>query len=502
MLITDTITPEEFYNKGLNDRSSYEDRAEKYAKLTIPALFREEGTSGTDALPDEYVQSLGAKLVKSMTSQIGMSAFPPASTSFALTPDSQAMIELTQGDPKILSDIYRATSFGQDTINKHLDAMKTRRMAFMATDQAVVVGSCVVEKRKDKGYKIFNLRSFVVQLNDMGEADAVCVVEELRHLPDGVEIPKEEKEKYTLYTMVEVDHEAKDKWVMRQMLEGEYVGDEKSYTSKTVPFKYLGWAWSQGEAYHRGFVEDNYGDLNSYNNLTKVLTQGSIIASKSLTFVDERGGRTKMRDVSNSANGDIIQGRADDVTSFQHGKNFDFQVPQQVRTELSSQLGETFMVPQFRDAERVTAEEIQARLNETEKSLVSPYVMFNQGMIEATVNWAIDDLKIEFNEVNVDIIAGVDALGRSAEAQKLDLFMQRADALGVRSWIKDEEILNRYARFENIDTVNLLKTEEEVSAEMDAARQAQTQQATQDQMGQEVAKGAGQAMAQGGQPSM
>ena len=499
MLITDDMTPQEFYNAGLSDRKSYEDRAETYAELTIPAVFRKEGTSGSDSLPDRYVQSLGAKLVKTLTANVGLAAFPPASTSFALSPNAEALQELTGAEPEKLAQVYRATSMGQDNINRRLDALSTRRMAFTATEQAVVVGSVVVEKKK-KGYKTFNLRSFVVQLDDMGEADAICVYEEIRNLPKELvgTVPEKDnaKDTYKLYTMVERDYTTDDGWVLRQTIDNEYVGEPSTYKTATVPFKYLGWAWSQGEKYHRPFMEDNVGDMQSYDKLTKVLTKGSLVASKSLTFVDERGGRTRLRDVAKSGNGDVVHGRADDVTSFQHNKNFDFQVPQQVKQELGQALSSTFMVAQFRDAERVTAEEIQMRQQEIEKSLVAPYVTFNQGLIQTCVEWAIKDLALTFDEVDVDIIAGVDALGRSAEAQKLDVFMQRAEALQLRNWINDEELLNRYARYDSIDTVNLLKDAKTVADEQKQAQQAQTQQVTQEEMGKEVAKGAGAAMQQ------
>jgi len=493
MRITDNLTPAEFYNKGLTDRSPFEARAEKFALLTIPAIFRKEGSSGADDLDDEIVQSLGAKGVKKLSSEIGMAAFPPASTAFTLTPDSKALSDLTAENPDKLSEIYRLTSFEQERINKRLDALKTRKIAFKAAQEAIVVGSCVIEK-KPNGYKMFKLRSFVVRLDDMGEADAICVLEELMVLPESLRQHTDEKktDAYKLYTMVERDYDTTDRWFMNQMLEDEYVGGEVSYTSKTVPFRYLGWEWTEGEKYHRPFVEDNYGDLTSYNDLTKVLVKGSLIASKSITFVDERGGRTSAREVAKSKNGAVLIGKSDDVTSFQHGKNYDFQTAENAKREFASSISDSFMIMQFRDAERVTQEEIQQRQKEIEKSLVSPYVTFNQALIEACVNWAMKDVGAEFKAIDVDIIAGVDAMGRSAEAQKLDMFMNRAVTLGLNDWIKDEELLGRYARYDSIDPTNLIKTGKEVAAEQQAAQQAAVQAQGQASM----AESAGQSMGQ------
>src|SRR6056297_2390766 len=95
--------PSEYYNSRLSDRKAFEDRAEKFAEVTIPALFREEGSSGANALPRKHVQSLGAKLVKNLGSKIALTLFPPSSSGFKLTPDAEALSAVTAGDKNLLT---------------------------------------------------------------------------------------------------------------------------------------------------------------------------------------------------------------------------------------------------------------------------------------------------------------------------------------------------------------------------------------------------------------
>lgn len=498
--MAEDLKPSEYYQKGLSDRKPYEDRAETFAEITIPALFRKEGDSGTDALKDRYVQSLGAKLVNNLTSKIGITLFPPSSSGFKLSPKAEDLLELTQGDPDILSEINRIISMSSDTVNRAIEIQEIRRDVFGLVEQLLVVGSCVAEKVPENGIKVHGLRSFVVTLDDNGEAWKMCIHETLTQLPKELLGSMEEgKEEYDLYTMCTLDR-ATDKWTVIQEIDGEIVGKEKVYNKKKFPFEYQGMRWSIGEKYHRPFVEDSFGSLNSYDRLSRVLTEGALIASKSLVFVDERGGRTRKRDVANSVNGAVIDGRADDVTSFQHNKNFDFQVPMQVREELKRELSETFLAMSSitRQAERVTAEEISKMGQELETALSGVYARMSSKISRRIITWIMNELKIDLKAMSVDIVTGLNALGLSNEIMKLDGFMTRLGQLQMTNWIEQKELVDRYATGYGVNTVNLVKTPSKVQQE---AQQAQ-QQLAQQQMVQSGAESLGQSagkMLTGGQ---
>ena len=112
------------------------------------------------------------------------------------------------------------------------------------------------------------------------------------------------------------------------------------------------------------------------------------------------------------------------------------------------------------------------------------------------------ELGIKFDSVDVDIITGLDALGRSQEAGKLDRVLRRAAELELRSWFKDDELLARYTAYEGVDTTNLLKTPNEVQAEQAKAAEAANQQAMMaagaESTGKAVGESAGAAMQGGG----
>jgi len=281
-------------------------------------------------------------------------------------------------------------------------------------------------------------------------------------------------------------------WIVTQDIDGELVGKEAKYKDyDTLPFRYLGWTWMSGDEYHRPYAEDYFQDLNQLDKLARLLTDGAIIQAKVLLFVNEKGGRTRKDEVSGSGNGDVIDGVADDVTALQIQKNFDFQVTMEREQQLKKELSQAFLMNESvtRDAERVTAQEIQFMAQELESSsLAGIYSKLSLQWSKWIVHQVMLELGIKFESIEVEILTGLDALGRSQEAQKLDALVQRAEALNLRHWFNDSELLNRYASFENVNTVGLMKTPKEVEAEVAKAKAAQAAQ-----MGEEaVATSAGQ----------
>lgn len=472
-VVYEGATPSEFYKSSVSDRQPFEDRAEQIAELTIPALFRRKGSGGSEKLKDMYCQGLLAKLIKNLSSKITLTLFPPSASGFRLDPDAVALQELTGGNPELLSQVREDLSAGSDLINKETEAQDIRRHVFGLVDQQIVVGACIMEKVPKRGIKIHTLRNMVALLDDVGEAIQMCVYEELNRVPDGVEFPEDRPvgEKYELYTMCTWLPESKT-WEVSQELEG-VLFDPKYYSDENVPFSYQGMSWNVGEDYHRPLCEDIIGTISSYDKLSKVLTEGSLIASKSLLFVDERGGRTRKRDVANSKNGDVIDGRADDVTAFTFGKNFDFQVPMQVRAEARQELEEFFLAKNSitRQAERVTAEEIREMAQELEMQMAGVYAIISNRITKRIVRWIMSELGMKFEAVEVKIITGLNALGMSNEVVKLDGFVSRLAQLEKITWLKEKELIDRYAEGYGVNTVNLLKTPQEVQQEMQAQQQ-------------------------------
>ena len=489
--------PSEFYEEHTKGRKDFETRAEKHSVMTLPYLIRQDGSNSGTQVPFKRAQSFCGGLVNTLKSKMGMTLLPPSTSSFRFVPDSAAMDEQFGDDAKAREEVAQSLSNYTDIINNEIEAQQVRPEVFALIEQMLVVGSAVVEKIKpEKGEKgglvIHTLKSFAVKLDKKGNALGICIYEELDVLPTGIEVQRDgDDEMYKLYTLAYFDDDTK-KWVVKQEIDGVLVGKEATYaTEMDLPFRYLGWKWVVGDDYHRPYVEDYYDDMVQLNHLAELLSRGSLAAAKILFLVDESTGRTTKNQLVTAPTGAYLHGRADDVSVVQVGKNFDFQVPMEREQNLKQELSRMFLSNQSaaRQSERTTAYEVQLMAKEIESSTLGGiYSSMSIGFSKWLVYQVMKEKKIKFETIDVQILTGLDALGRSQEAQKLDGFMQRLGALGLTPYVKMEELISRYASYDGINTVNLIKTQEEVQKEQQAAQQAAQQAQQQEQMTKSTGK--------------
>lgn len=495
------MKPKEFYSYYEKNRQQYIDRAEEFSKISLPYVMAPDFTYSDDYDISYIQQSYGGRLVNTLVGKMVMALLPPTSSSFRFQYNKNLLSngqippeQITQAVEMIDNQISSVTK----SINDEIENQQLRDSAFDMCLQLTVVGSCIIEKVKDDGIMVHSLQSFTANLDAKGRALGICILEKRKDpiddsTIDWEEVSKDEDGLYNLYTLCR-KIEGEDKWEVSQAIDEFDIGEPKTYTSDKVPFVYIGWKFVYGDKYHRPYIEDYYCDLKQYNKLSYLLTDGSLVAAKTLLFVDERGNVTKKKDVAKSANGDVINGRASDVTALQLGKNYDFQVPMERLQDLGRNLANAFLMNEGarRDAERVTAEEIRLMAQELESSNMSGvYSKLSKSFSKQIVLWIMQELKIDFKEIQVNVITGLDALGRSQEAQKLDSFLQRMVALGYNGLLKEQEVVSRFASFDGIDTNGLIKTSQEIQAE----RQQQQQALVQEQLAQ-------QAMGRSGKPIM
>lgn len=483
------LSPKEFYAKYQSGRIDHESTAKDISALTLPYVMMEDGASSSTKYRDKISQAFCGRLVNTLKAKMGMSLLPPSTSSFRLEPDKDALNALIGGDPDAKAVIYEQLSSQVNAINKEIEAQQIRDTIFDMLTQLIVVGSVIMEKKEGKGILLHTLRNFTVDLDSRGEPRAMCVVETLKDLPEGITPPNVQDE-YKLYTLVERDP-VLENWRMTQAIEDVIVGEERTFKDSDLPFQYVGWTWTDGDKYHRPYAEDYLPDMVQYNQLSDLITKGSIVAAKVILFVDEKGNRTRKADVARSKNGAVVNGRADDVTALQLQKNFDFQVPMERLADIGRNLSSAFLMNESvtRDAERVTAQEIRFMAQELETSSLSGvYSKLAKKVSKRIVEWIMAELGIKFKGISVNIITGLDALGRSQEAQKLDSLVQRLAAMNMMHWLNEDELVARYASLEGVDMTDLVKTPNEVNEMLSKQRELQTEQLGADALAEQAAK--------------
>lgn len=475
------MMPKEFYEKYSKDRKDYETRGEAHSAMTIPYVMRKDGSDKGTVTPFARSQSFCGGLVNGLKSKMGLTLLPPSTSSFRFVPDETQVAEQYGDNQDLKDELNTKLSSYTKRINAGIETQQIRPAAFQMLEQMLIVGSAVVEKLPEDGIIIHTLKSFAVKLDRRGRALGICIVETMykEDLPEDVTPTDEKQEEFELYTLMYKEEDGT--WTMKQELDGEYVGDEIKYKNDMdLPFRYLGWKWATGESYHRPYVEDYYDDMVQLNHLSELLTRGSLAAAKVLFLVDETNGRTEKKEVAASKTGAYLYGNADDVTVVQASKNYDFQVPMEREANLKRELSKMFLSTESttRDAERVTAYEVQIMARELESSTLGGiYSTMALGFNKWIVHQIMLEEKMTFDTINTEILTGLDALGRSQEAQKLDGFVQRMATLNMMDYIKEEELVVRYAAYDGIATEGLVNTSKEVAESrkqrQDAAMAAQ-----------------------------
>jgi len=423
------LLPSEFYSQKEADRKQYETRAEEISALTLPYAMRKDGQSESTPMEDFHSQSYCGRAVNTLKAKMGMALLPPATSSFRITPSAEilAAMSLGEGSEQEMANANKLIAGATTVINAEIENQQIRESLFEVIVQLILVGSCIVEKIEGDGVILHTLKNYVVELDRKGRPTTMCIKEVLTRLPDGITV-SEEKDEYELYTMLWLSDEQPDTWVMTQDIEGEVVGQETTFKTDKLPFKYLGWTWMQGSE-----------------------------------------------------------------------KGQDMQIVAGYLSEIKRELASSFLLNESatRDAERVTAEEVRFMAQELEtSSLAGIYSKLSRDWSGWLITQIMNELKLEFGTLEVNVITGLDALGRNVETQKLDGVMARLGNYELTGWIKEAELVSRIVSQQGVDSNNLIKTPDEKAQEEAQAQQAALKQQAQasvaessGNIAQEVVKG-------------
>jgi hypothetical protein len=345
------------------------------------------------------------------------------------------------------------------------------------------------------GLKLFPLNRYVVERDGDGNVLEIVTKERIsRKLleteygidplpPVDVNTDYSNSEDVDIYTYVQ---RVKNSFVWHQEAFGDIIkGTKGKAPLATNPWIPLRFQTVDGESYGRGRVEEFMGDLQSLEALSQALVEGSAAAAK-VVFTVSPSSTTKPSTLAKAGNGAIIQGRPDDIGVVQVGKTADFSTAYQMMSQLERRLSEAFLVLTVRQSERTTAEEVRMTQMELEQQLgglfslltvefLKPYLARKLSVFEKTGEIP----KLPKGIVNPVIVAGLNALGRGQDRESLGQFLQTiAQTMGpeaIGQYINAEEVVKRLAAAQGIDTLNLVKSQQEIQQEQQQSMDQQQQ---------------------------
>jgi len=168
-------------------------------------------------------------------------------------------------------------------------------------------------------------------------------------------------------------------------------------------------------------------------------------------------------------------------------KSTDLQVAMQGKTQIEARLSQAFMLADVRDSERTTAEEVRLQALQIENSLGSIYSVLQTTFQVPYVSRKLDIMQREKKLPNLPkelvkpvMTVGLAAVGRGNDLEQLVRFTttlgQTMGPEGLQTYVKPAELIKRLAYSMGIDTLGLIKTEDELAQEQQAAQQQAQQQ--------------------------
>ena len=481
-------TAEALYTSLEGKRYQYLDRARSASKLTIPYIMPDEGFGAHSRLETPF-QGIGARGVNNLASKLLLALLPPNAPFFRLQIDEHGL--RSEGAPEeLITEIETSLQQVEETFMEEVSRGSYRTAIHEAVKHLVITGNALLYVPEDGGARVFHLDRFCVERDPMGNILYICTKETLSYMSlseDMKEVAGANEggvdDEVNLYTAVcrkekgwKVWHEINGNVIPKS--EGFFGLDKNPY----IPLRF---SRIDGEDYGRGYVEEYLGDLQSLESLSQSLVEGSAAAAKVLFLVNPNG-TTRARTLAESPNGAIAQGNAQDISVLQLEKFNDFRVVQESVQKIEERLGHSFLLTSgvVRQAERVTAEEIRMLGQELESALGGLYSLLSMELQLPLVNRLMDVMnkknklpKLPKDVVKPIIITGVEALGRGNDLQKLDLFLAGAAQVvgpeAVAGHVQVAEYFKRRATALGIKTEGLVKSSEEMGAEMQQAQQQQ-----------------------------
>lgn len=512
-----TYTAAGRYTQLMSQREPYLRRGRDCAKLTIPALLPEDGSTSSTKFYTPY-QSLGARGVNNLSSKLLLALVPPQSSFFRLSIDDYALEELSQQEG-MRAAVEEALGKIERTALGVIESSALRTVGFEAFKHLVVVGNVLVVARDPEDIRMFRLDKYCVHRAPNGTPLEIIIKEPVSPLgldddirallpADVLQKANESKvcETVDLYTVVRLKGKVYESY---QEISGVRIPDtEETYPKDLCPYLPLRFIRVDGEHYGRSYVEEYYGDLRSLEGLEKAILLGAAAAAKVLFLVNPNG-TTREKDVAAAASGDVKSGNANDVTVVQANKSADFSVAKQQADSINNRLAFAFLLNSAiqRSGERVTAEEIRFMARELEDALGGIYSIMAQEFQKPLVALIMHYLRkkrrippLPKGAVKPVIVTGMEALGRGQDLARLDEFINgipQGIAQQSAARLNVGDYLTRRATALGLDQKGLVKTDAQVQEESAAQAQSQMQQTLLDKGTAPAIKMAADAMNQG-----
>jgi len=490
----------ERYSDLSGDRSDFLEWAEQCARLTIPTALSQDSNrvQGSLYINFKCYQGIGARGTLNLGSKLAVALFPIAQPFFKL--QSELEDELIESIRIELSELFQRELSKKEAIStydgivnqltlkifRNFESTNFRSILNEIILQLLIAGNVLLFYNSETNkFKYYKLTEYVVRRDRYGNVLEIIIEEEVFYneltdeiknvcFDDKSDYDVEDDTPYSLYTGL-TRRSAKDNFEFSQEINEIIIpSSTKTISKEDSPFLAVK-ADADTANYSSSFIyKYALTDLIYLDELQRAFLQIAAAMSTYKILVKEGSSSQKsVPDIEKKPNGEILIGDANDFSFLQLPVLPNAQFIQGQITQKTLELERIFLMNSGmqRDAERVTAYELQRMSQDLDTTLAGLYSYLGvalQEPISAIIMNNSNTSDIAKYGFKPTIIAGVGALGRTIEATSLQAFMSQIPP-EMMNYINQTGYLNELAKLNSIDTERLLKTQQEVAQEQEQA---------------------------------
>jgi hypothetical protein len=479
------------YEGLLEKRRWFTDRAEDAALVTIPALFPQNEHYLSDDFPRPW-SGTGAKAVNALSSRLLVTLFPPSSQFFRLILQQGGLDVLAEmtNDPEVQPKVESALFQIEKIIQSSIETKGLRPVLSEILKHLIVSGNALMyfSKNSDEPLNFYPLKQYTVERDGEDNILRIILKETVSQevLAETMDLEDVTDKTIDVYTVIKRNGK---RFNVHQEANGTIIKDtEGSYLEEDLPYVPLRWSRVKGECYGRGHVEEYLGALTTIERLSQSITEAALASSRIIAMVNPNG-LTDPEDINDAKNGDCVFGRAEDIGFMQVQKQGDLSIAFGQKQEEVRTVDAAFLISgsNIRNAERVTAQEIQLLQNELSNALGGVFASLSQEF-QLPVVKKLYALLVREKEVppippelkkfvNITIVSGIASLDRQDDLQRvsgaLSVLQQMLGPQQVAQYLNTQALFRHVFSSAGVSIQGLVKSEEQIAQEQQQAMQAQ-----------------------------
>jgi head-to-tail connecting protein len=408
-------------------KTTFMDRVERYAALTIPKLCLPLGfnTLSTDQTHD--YQSAGAQGTNHLTNKIMLALFAPSRPFFRLAGGKKTQNQLAAAGatPETIDPVL--SKMERDAVAT-LDSRGQRPKLYQCIRHLIVTGN-VLLILGDTDMRVMGLRYWCVKRNWRGQVQKLIIRECMKWDELSLDVrtalglsaytDETEVEFYRYITRNDDGDYEMTQWVNTIQLPAAFNGKWKE---ENLPYRVLTWDLGDDSDYATGLVEEYAGDLEAMSVLSESVVDGAVLGTEYRWLVNPTGV-TSADDMAKTHNGDCVAGKPEDIAPTQGGNPMAIKIADDVLQRYEKRVGMGFLMQSAvtRDAERVTAEEVRQTAMELETSFGGVYSTLAQDIQHPIAVWLLKaaGTDVTGTDIKISVITGLDALSRNGDIENL-----------------------------------------------------------------------------------